>query len=368
MTGWKSIRTKLLWLLIIPVIFILVEMSRLFPADVERIYTYGIYPSISGGVSAFTGLVPFSIAEVIVCVALAALVALLVYGLAQLKRGNRPVWHSVVGVLLSVAVFVGGVLGAFYMMWGLNYSRPSVAYSMGLELKERDPQELVQLVASLAVTASALREQLPEDADGVYQLPEGNLAALQKIPTAYANLGQVYPQFARNIPAPKALASSELFSYAGISGIFIPFTEEANVNVHQHPLLICATGAHEAAHLMGVAREDEANFIGFLACLASEDAFVQYSGVVMALIYAGNQLNDLSKDAYAQLQVYYSDALKRDLRAHAAYWDQYEGKTQEVVNQINDTYLKSNAQDDGVLSYGRMVDLLLAYFDQQRSG
>jgi hypothetical protein len=37
-----------------------------------------------------------------------------------------------------------------------------------------------------------------------------------------------------------------------------------------------------------------------------------------------------------------------------------------VSNQLNDTYLKLNSQSDGVKSYGRMVDLMLAYNRSER--
>ncbi|MEI3307330.1 MAG: DUF3810 family protein [Eggerthella lenta] len=36
------------------------------------------------------------------------------------------------------------------------------------------------------------------------------------------------------------------------------------------------------------------------------------------------------------------------------------GPGQDVSNAANDTYLKANNQSDGMRSYGRMVDLLLA--------
>ena len=42
--------------------------------------------------------------------------------------------------------------------------------------------------------------------------------------------------------------------------------------------------------------------------------------------------------------------------------DRFEGKTAEVSTKVNDTYLKAHSQTDGVLSYGRMVDLMLADF------
>ena len=52
---------------------------------------------------------------------------------------------------------------------------------------------------------------------------------------------------------------------------------------------------------------------------------------------------------------------KEDLQADSAFWLQYDGKAAEVSQTVNNTYLKLNSQDDGVKSYGRMVDLLLAY-------
>ncbi len=58
---------------------------------------------------------------------------------------------------------------------------------------------------------------------------------------------------------------------------------------------------------------------------------------------------------------YYSDGVRRDLVAQKAFWVPYQGKTNEVSNKVNDAYLKSNRQTDGVASYGRMVDWVIAY-------
>lgn len=68
-------------------------------------------------------------------------------------------------------------------------------------------------------------------------------------------------------------------SYLDISGIYCPFTFEANVNVHMNDVLIPVTMCHELSHLSGYMREDEANFIAFLACLQSDDPEFRYSGV-----------------------------------------------------------------------------------------
>ena len=44
--------------------------------------------------------------------------------------------------------------------------------------------------------------------------------------------------------------------------------------------------------------------------------------------------------------------------------DSYEGGISKTADKINDTYLKVNGQADGVQSYSRMVDLIVAYFDR----
>ncbi|MPN48555.1 hypothetical protein SDC9_196165 [bioreactor metagenome] len=168
--------------------------------------------------------------------------------------------------------------------------------------------------------------------------------------------------FSRNIPAPKGVTFSTGMSYAGLAGIFIPFTGEANVNIDAPDFLLVSSAAHESAHLMGVAREDEANFVSYLACASSGDAEMQYSGVMLALIYCGNALASADNALYSKLWQTYTAGMVRDLSNNSAYWDSFEGPVEEAVNNINDSYLKANAQPEGVKSYGRMVDLMLAYY------
>ena len=53
------------------------------------------------------------------------------------------------------------------------------------------------------------------------------------------------------------------------------------------------------------------------------------------------------------------------MAADSAFWNQFDGPVAEVSNQVNDAYLKANSQEDGVRSYGRMVDLLLAMYREE---
>lgn len=158
------------------------------------------------------------------------------------------------------------------------------------------------------------------------------------------------------------LLFSEVMSYLDISGIYCPFTFEANVNVHMNDVLIPVTMCHELSHLSGYMREDEANFIAFLACLQSDDPEFRYSGVYLASVHAMNALLTVDSDLWNRADALKSDALRRDIRSNNAYWKQYETPVSEVSDRVNDAYLKANGQENGLRSYGRMVDLLLAYY------
>ena len=63
----------------------------------------------------------------------------------------------------------------------------------------------------------------------------------------------------------------------------------------------------------------------------------------------------------------YSDGVSRDLAANSLYWQEFKDKpVSNAAQKINDAYLKANNQEDGVQSYGRMVDLLLAQFRAEK--
>ena len=83
-------------------------------------------------------------------------------------------------------------------------------------------------------------------------------------------LGQSYPQLEGYYPYPKPLINSRLLSVQQLCGIYSPFTIEANYNREMPYYNIPHTICHELSHLKGFMREDEANFIGYLACIGSD--------------------------------------------------------------------------------------------------
>lgn len=132
------------------------------------------------------------------------------------------------------------------------------------------------------------------------------------------------------------------------------------------------TMCHEAAHRLGIASEQEANFSAFLACSTSDDVRFSYSGYYSAFNYCVNAL--LAQDPERAQQLV-SDALAgangagvalvlQDRTATQAHYRAFEGPFEDVGTTVNDTYLKSFGEKDGVRSYGLVVDYLLAWLDE----
>ena len=359
-TTEKTLLKKLPWLLLIPLGFILPKFAAQNPWAVENMFSRRIYPVISGAISSVTGLFGCSCAEIFICGVILCVLFLLIFNIVRLIRKKHTPLRFI-SFLMSLCIFAGVMLNLFYMLWGFNYSRPTLYQLMELEVKARPDSELQQLCFDLAVQARELREKVPQDENGVFCF-EDYQAYFEKIPAAYNALGKHNALFSAPAAVAKGVKASEGMSWAGISGIYIPYTAEPNVNVHQPPLLMLSPAAHETAHYLGFAREDEANFIAYLACTYSDDPAIQYSGVMLALINCANKLYRSDANKFAPLREMYSDAMIRDLSAYNAYWDNYEGEVEEAFDTLNDNYLKFNQQQDGVKSYGMMVDLMLAYY------
>ena len=98
-------------------------------------------------------------------------------------------------------------------------------------------------------------------------------------------LGEKFDVLSGDYPDPKGLAMSGFYSQQYIMGYYFPFSMEANYNRQMYLTNIPVTMCHELSHLKGFIRGDEANFIGYLACVDSDDPLFRYSGYLSVLGY-----------------------------------------------------------------------------------
>lgn len=351
---------RISFIFLIPVSVFLTLYARHYMSFAE-FYAVEIYPVFAETISSLSSKTSVSAAEIIIIL---LVVLLLFYTLSVVVNTVRNrTWDFLKQYAVNVLSAASVLYFLFVLFCGINYSRYEFTFYSGLEIKESSKEELTSLCEKLISDANRLRSGLTTGENNTAQLYDSNYyGTAQRAKDAFENISKSYSVLSGNYPAPKPVKMSKAMSHMNITGVFFPYTFEANVNVDIPPYQIPATMLHELVHLRGFMREDEANFISYLSCMNSGFDDFAYSGTMLALTYSMNALYREDPDAYAMLRDTYSQDVKNDTVFAWNYWRNFDTKVAEVSNNINDAYLKANNQEDGVKSYGRMVDLLLAYY------
>ena len=205
-------------------------------------------------------------------------------------------------------------------------------------------QDLTALRNMLVEKCNELSGQMQRTEEGEI-IYEGNMR--KKAISDMQALGETYDALQGFYPMPKPLYFSDFVSQQYMLGYYLPFSMEANYNKVAYVTNLPVTMCHELAHLKGYIQEDEANFIGFLACISSDDLLFQYSGYLSVLNYVNNDFYEAVGEDYER----YMAEVQIDRQVY-----------EDAV--FVETSLKLNGVDDGMVAYSRVVDLLLQWYCQ----
>ena len=359
-------------------------------------YSHSVYRSVSLFISSITGLLPFSLVEILFYVLLIFIPGDLVFQILSCNKTSIP--HKLVraasAFLLHLFLIFSLLFTLYVFNCGINYRRSSFSSEAGLssvspELNEEALTELCEYLVE-NINASELKLLSPNtettsssDWEALYTSPvklengaflgeswsseKPSLSYLRNTgktgQAAMEKIGTQFPRLSGHYPLPKPLINSWILSIQQVTGVYSPFTIEANYNrdipYYDIPFTVC----HELSHLRGYMQEEEANFIAILATIGSDDTYFNYSGYVSAWVYAGNALATANPEKFAELYNRINIHTRQDMRYNNEFWDQYETEVAEAHEKINDAYLKYNGQASGVLSYGHVVDLMVVYYN-----
>jgi len=354
-----------LWILPAMVGIVVQRLMADAPLVAERVLSRGLFRVVSGPIVRLSSWIPFSVTELLAVAAIPVAVVLLVRWIRSLRRTDSGRRSEAVGRALRRLLWTLSILLlAFMVLHGWNYTRMPLSESTQWKVRDRSSDELARAAVWLADRTSEARTEVLENPDGVMVLRADMRETL-------AEAGTVFDETAKRLPLlegppvrPKGVLLSRYWSYTGITGMYFPFLVEANVNVDAPHSSLPNTMLHEIAHTRGFAREDEAGFLAYLTGTGSTSPDFRYSAFLHAFLSLSNQLYAYDENAWESAWEHISDAVQRDLAYQAAYWKQFEGPVREVSEQVNNTYLEANLQTDGVRSYGRNADLILAHLYQ----
>lgn len=337
-------------------------------------YRAHIYPIWVNTYGRLTSLFPFSFGEILIMIAVfgipASLLAMIV--LLIIKKGRRKKVGKVFGyVYLWIITFVVVVqVNNCFVL----YRTSNFAQTNGIPENQHTNEQLEMLGDEIVVELNEAAENVQRDDKGRIVM---NCDYDETAKKAMNALGKEFKNLEGYYVTPKPIICSFFMSQMNLTGIYFPFSMEANYNNDCYKAKLPCTVCHELAHTRGYIQEDEATFIAVLACIRSDDPYYRYAGYLTALTYVRNKIFDYaSDDKKAEFDGQISDKVWADIDANREYWDSVKEKEDTVFDtqtvsklssEFVDSNLKLNGVEDGSKSYGRMVDLMLNYFIDKKS-
>ena len=305
--------------------------------------------------------IPFSFAEMIIILLPVIAVPLIIYSTRRFSSSWRDTLIFSACIVSVLSLF----FSVFTVAFAPGYHGSTLDKKLGIERSEVSAEELYR-------TATILAEKTNEEAENVY-FRKGNFSIMpytfgemnDKLMEAYEKSYKKYPFIQPLDSRLKPVMLSEAMSYTHITGIYTFFTGEANINITFPDYTIPYTAAHELAHQRGIAREDEANFVAYLVCIESDDAYIRYSAYLNLLEYVMSALNRADPALYREVIYSLSGEVRGELLAYSAFFEKYrDSVASEISGVVNDTYLTIQGTS-GTASYGMVVDLAVAYYREK---
>jgi Protein of unknown function (DUF3810) len=345
------------WILLI-IAAIIIKFASTQPLWIEENYSNGIYPTISKIQRSIFGWIPFSIGDLfyifLIIVVIFKTVQLIKY--IYKKKINRQYFlnglKQVIFFFLFVYVF-------FYALWGLNYNRKGITYQLNLEVRKYSTQEIDTLTNILQQRLNFYSEAIDLKQRDSF---DKKRMLFEKATESYLYANNSYPFLAYEPQSLKPSLFSYLGNYLGFQGYYNPFSGEGQVNTTIPKFLEPFVSTHEVAHQLGYAKENEANFVAFLACKSYPNNTYRYSLYFDMYLYA---LTELGRSDSA-LAKSYAEKLhpqaKKDIDEYRKFLRRYRNQVEPIVSWLYDGYLQANDQPEGKRSYNMVVAYLIAYY------
>lgn len=344
------------WVILI-LLFLGIKLFSFFPDAVEQYYSRGAYPYIALFQRTLFGWIPFSVGDLLYLFLGFLLLRVLYRFIKKIRQKQLESnwWKSALRSILfwSLLVYV-----LFNIFWGLNYNRKGIAFQMGIDQDSVSQKDLITVMELLAKKVNTL--------DSAGRLYRHELADKKKLfggaEAAYASLHRQRLWIDYPVASQKPSLFSYLGNYMGYTGYYNPLTGEAQVNTTVPLFIQPFTACHEIGHQLGYAKENEANFAGFLSARASRDPAFQYAVYFEMYSYGRPFLYQADSMQLKRCDSLLQPAVKKDFRDLRAFYKRHENPMEEVIDKLYGKYLMANEQPDGKMTYSKVVLWLVAYY------
>ncbi|WP_299099646.1 DUF3810 domain-containing protein [uncultured Winogradskyella sp.] len=348
---------KLILVIFFGIQLLILSQLKYYPEFVEQFYSNGIYQFLSKLSRYVFGWLPFSIGDIFYTLAGIYLIRWLIINRKRIVKDTKN-WLLDIGATLSLAYF------AFHILWAFNYYRQPLYKSLNLEA-EYTTEQLITFTERLIKKSNSLQLQLAKNDTIKVELPFTKTEIMAKVKEGYQTLSEEYPHLEYHPKSIKKSIYSLALTYMGFSGYINPFTNEAQVNGLIPTYKFPTTSCHEAAHQLGYAAENEANFIGSLAAIHNKDTYFKYSGYTFALRYCLAEVYKREPERYETILQTINKGILKNYQENQDFWNAYKNPIEPFFEKTFDNFLKANNQSAGMKSYSYVVALLVNYYEDK---
>lgn len=322
-------------------------LSNVLPVQFfEHIYYNGIFRIFRVAYDTVLGWSPFPMIYLIVVIVLVRIV----------KWFND--WK--IGFFFQASRLLGGVgmlITLFYLLWGFNYNQVALQDRLELNLEEVSKEdiemEFQRATNLLREEAQQLPDQYTSDASiASLKITDNDLRV--DVERALAILG---------LPNKGKVRVRQLWPNGFLlrwstAGIYIPHAAEGHIDRGLMSVQKPFTIAHEMAHGYGVTDEGACNFIAWLACSQSKDAWIRYGGAFTYWRYAAAEMEREKVDEVIHTL---DPIVLRSLILVRENDKKYPDIMPQVRDAIYSSYLKQHGVKGGLQSYNYVVKMVSQY-------
>ena len=322
------------------------------PQSVESIYSRGVFPIIRWVFDISLAFSPIPLIYLFYAIIFYFIIKTIAF---QFKK-SIPLSIRLKKNAFSVLSFTGFMVFWFLFLWGYNYARVPFQKQMNIEVSQLDSTSLEKELIIAAQEAIDARTQLnTKESIPLSIKPDFEDKIREDISKMLQNNGFIAGGNLRG----RGLTPDGILFRFGISGIYMPYVGESNIDGGMHPLEKPFTMAHEMAHGYGWTDEATANFVAYLTCIGSDDAYTKYSGYLMYFRYVASNYRRINTEGYKKFRETLPVEMINDLKAINARIEQFP--TWFETDGLNNIFLKSQGVKEGTASYSRVVTLVYSW-------
>ncbi|MDD2986692.1 DUF3810 domain-containing protein [Flavobacterium sp.] len=345
------VQKKYILPLLLLIQLIVLKIASLFPKFIEAFYSNGIYPFLSKFLRITFGFTSISIGDV-----LYGIVLFLVFKwFWNVRKTWKINWKD---NLLKILSFASVFYFLFHFLWATNYHRVPLNEKLEID-KEYSTAELEVFTMELIEKTNAIHHQITKNDSLKVTIPYSTKEIFEKSVQSYQSTEKHFSFLKYQNESIKPSLISIPLSYMGFGGYLNPFTNEAQVNDCLPKYNFPTTTLHEMAHQIGYASESEANFIGFLASVKSDDIYFQYSGYSFAVKHCLRNLERIEEGKSKKFVPFINRGILKNYEESKQFNEQYQSFIEPIFETFYDNFLKFNQQKDGMEGYSKFVGLMI---------